>query len=64
MSTWPEPDRADTPRTPPDERTSLETWLDYHLATLLKKCAGLTPEQLATRSCLPSNLSLPAWCGT
>src|SRR5215469_12006442 len=58
MSTWPEPDRPETPQTPPDERISLETWLDYHRATLLKKCAGLTPEQLATRSCLPSSLSL------
>jgi Protein of unknown function (DUF664) len=58
MPTWPEPDRQDTPRTPGDERTSLETWLDYHRATLLKKCAGLTPEQLATRSCPPSSLSL------
>jgi hypothetical protein len=58
VSTWPEPDRAATPRTPPDERTSLETWLDYHRATLLKKCAGLTAEQLAERSCPPSPLSL------
>jgi hypothetical protein len=58
MSTWPEPDRQETPRTPPDERTSLETWLDYHRVTLLKKCAGLTPEQLVERSCLPSPLSL------
>ncbi len=58
VSTWPEPERPATPRTPPDERTSLETWLDYHRATLLKKCAGLTAEQLAERSCPPSPLSL------
>jgi Protein of unknown function (DUF664) len=58
MSTWPEPNRVATPRTPPDERTSLDTWLDYHRETLLKKCAGLTPEQLAERSCPPSPLSL------
>jgi len=58
MSTWPEPERAETPRTPPDERASLETWLDYHRATLLRKCAGLEPEQLAQRSCPPSSLSL------
>jgi hypothetical protein len=58
MSTWPEPDRPDTPRVPPDERTSLATWLDYHRVTLLRKCAGLTPEQLAERSCPPSPLSL------
>ena len=58
MSTWPEPDRQDPPHTPADERTSLETWLDFHRDTLLKKCAGLTPVQLATQSCPPSNLSL------
>jgi hypothetical protein len=58
MSTWPEPDRTPTPRNPPDERASLESWLDYHRATLLRKCAGLTPQQLVQRSCLPSRLSL------
>jgi hypothetical protein len=58
MSTWPEPDRAEIPRMPPDERVSLETWLDFHRTTLLKKCAGLTSEQLAERSCAPSPLSL------
>jgi hypothetical protein len=41
-----------------DERTSLEQWLDYHRATLLMKCAGLTPEQLKLRPLLPSRLSL------
>ncbi len=58
MSTWPDPDRPGAPRIPVDERTSLETWLDYHRLTLLKKCAGLTPEQLTERSCPPSPLSL------
>jgi hypothetical protein len=58
MSNWAVPDRADTPQTPADERTSLEAWLEYHRATLLLKCAGLEPEQLAIRSCSPSNLSL------
>jgi hypothetical protein len=58
VSTWPEPERPATPRMPPDERTSLETWLDYHRVTLLKKCAGLTAEQLAERTCPPSPLSL------
>ncbi len=58
MSTWPEPDRTAIPRTPPDEPASLETWLDYHRATLLTKCAGLAPEQLAQRSWPPSTLSL------
>jgi uncharacterized damage-inducible protein DinB len=41
-----------------DERTSLEQWLDYHRATLLTKCAGLTAEQLKQRSVAPSRLSL------
>jgi hypothetical protein len=58
VSAWPEPTRVATPRTPADERTSLDTWLDYHRQTLLKKCAGLTPEQLTERSCPPSPLSL------
>src|SRR6266516_6107165 len=58
MSSWPSAERTETPRTPRDERTSLETWLEFHRATLLMKCAGLVPEQLATRSCPPSSLSL------
>ncbi len=32
--------------------------LDFHRATLLFKCAGLTPEQLATASVEESNLTL------
>jgi hypothetical protein len=36
----------------------LWTFLDFERATLAKKCAGLTPEQLATKSMPPSNLSL------
>jgi hypothetical protein len=46
---------------PPDvagERAALEGWLDYHRATLLTKCAGLTGEQLVMRSAEPSTLSL------
>lgn len=57
MSTWTAPERAGTPRTP-DERTSLESWLEFHRATLLGKCANLQPEQLVIRSCPPSTLSL------
>jgi hypothetical protein len=41
-----------------DERTSLEEWVDYHRATLLAKCAGLTGEQLKRRPLPPSRLSL------
>jgi Protein of unknown function (DUF664) len=58
MPPWPLPDRRKTARVPGDERDSLESWLDYHRATLLIKCAGLTPEQLVSRSCAPSPLSL------
>ena len=52
---------ADQRTDPPyvaDERTSLEAWLDYHRATLLWKCDGLTPQQLAERSAEPSTMSL------
>jgi hypothetical protein len=41
-----------------DERRMLETWLDYHRATLLMKCAGLTDAELKRRSADPSTLSL------
>jgi hypothetical protein len=41
-----------------DERTMLEGWLEWQRTTLLRKCAGLTGEQLARRAVPPSNLSL------
>jgi hypothetical protein len=41
-----------------DERTMLDAWLDYHRATLLRKCAGLSDTQLKLRSAEPSTLSL------
>jgi hypothetical protein len=41
-----------------DERVMLLGWLEFHRATLLMKCAGLTGEQLATRSVPPSAISL------
>jgi hypothetical protein len=40
------------------ERATLEGWLEYHRATLEQRCAGLTPQQLASRSVPPSTLSL------
>ena len=40
------------------ERAMLESWLDYHRATLLLRCEGLTDDQLRTRSVPPSSLSL------
>ncbi len=41
-----------------DERTMLEAWLDFHRATLLIKCEGLSDEQLKTASAPPSTLTL------
>jgi len=46
------------PPTVASEREMLEGWLDYHRATLLHKCAGLSTEQLKRRPCPPSGLSL------
>jgi hypothetical protein len=54
---WTAPIRTDPPFRDP-ERPALEAWLEYHRATLLVKCAGVTAEQLATRSVPPSTLSL------
>lgn len=57
--TWTAPtvDRAPSPRLL-DERACLQGWLDFHRATLLGKCAGLTHDQLALRSVEPSRMSL------
>lgn len=57
--TWTAPD-VQRPGSPliADERTRLDGWLDYHRATLLHKCAGLTGEQLARRPLASSQLSL------
>jgi hypothetical protein len=58
--TWTAPgaDRTYPPTDEPDDRRSLEQWLEFHRATLLVKCAGLTGEQLALRAVPPSSLSL------
>jgi hypothetical protein len=40
------------------ERRALDEWVDFHRATLLKKCEGLTSDQLKLRSVEPSALSL------
>src|SRR3954454_375187 len=59
MTDWTAPtiDRTEPDLTSP-ERTALEQWLDYHRATLLHKCAGLTHEQLAQKSVPTSGLTL------
>jgi uncharacterized damage-inducible protein DinB len=41
-----------------DEMTMLRGWLDYHRATLLMKCEGLSDEQLRERAVAPSKLTL------
>jgi hypothetical protein len=41
-----------------EERAMLEGFLDWGRASLLRKCEGLTGEQLAVRACPPSDLSL------
>jgi len=40
------------------EQEMLRDWLDWHRATLLRKCAGLDATQLAKRAVPPSTLSL------
>src|SRR5215831_4200678 len=58
-SPWTAPD-LERPIVPTvaDERAMLEGWLDWHRATLLSKCTGLTGEQLCERAAPPSTLSL------
>jgi hypothetical protein len=48
----------DMPEGSAGERDLLDGWLAYYRATLLAKCEGLTGEQLVTRSCEPSPMSL------
>jgi uncharacterized damage-inducible protein DinB len=57
--TWtaPVPERSDPPYIA-DERRRLDSWLDFHRATLLSKCAGLTGGQLARRPVATSTMSL------
>jgi uncharacterized damage-inducible protein DinB len=40
------------------ERELLDGWLEFHRATLLAKCEGLSPEQLRAQPVTPSPLSL------
>jgi uncharacterized damage-inducible protein DinB len=59
----PEPEFPDASnRTDPPfvaaERPMLESWLEFHRATLLVKCEGLSDDQLRDRSVPPSSLSL------
>ncbi len=53
----PVPERVDPPFRD-GERAAVEAWLEFHRATLLVKCAGLSAERLGERSVPPSSLSL------
>jgi uncharacterized damage-inducible protein DinB len=55
--TAPEVDRPDGLNVAP-ERAAVEEQLEYHRATLLWKCQGLTADQLKQRSMPPSVMSL------
>jgi uncharacterized damage-inducible protein DinB len=50
--------RTDVPRTGAGEREMLRAYLDFHRDTLAAKCAGLSDDDLRTRSVPPSGLSL------
>lgn len=56
--TAPAVNRVRPGRTGLGERAQLEGWVDFHRATLLQKCTGLSAEQLKRRAVPPSNLSL------
>jgi uncharacterized damage-inducible protein DinB len=60
--TWIAPDVERAERYPArrnePEQEMLRDWLDWHRATLRRKCAGLDADELATRAVPPSNLSL------
>ncbi|MFF5186117.1 DinB family protein [Streptomyces sp. NPDC000345] len=52
------PDGRPVPLLTGEERPMLESWLDFHRATLELKCAGLDDEQVRTASAAPSALTL------
>jgi len=57
--TWPasSPPRVD-PSRHSGEKQALDEWVDFHRATLLMKCEGLSSEQLKMKSVEPSVLTL------
>lgn len=54
---WQTGDRPELPDIG-DERTVMTAFLDWHRATLVAKCGGLSTEQLNMRSVPPSTMSL------
>ena len=57
MTTMSTPERV-MPPLDADERTSLESWLDFYRNTLAQKCAGLEEHQLREASVAPSPITL------
>jgi hypothetical protein len=51
-------DRPDEPESNLGEQQLLLSWLEWHRATMVKKCEGLSASELGRRSCPPSDLSL------
>jgi uncharacterized damage-inducible protein DinB len=54
----PKDDPRETGVSPDGELATLQDYLTHHRLTLLMKCEGLDPEQLARRSVPPSTMSL------
>ncbi|WP_460064226.1 DinB family protein [Streptomyces sp. YKOK-I1] len=52
------PDGRPVPLLAADELPTLESWLDFHRATLEVKCAGLDDRQVRLASAAPSELTL------
>ncbi|MEW1660411.1 MULTISPECIES: DinB family protein [unclassified Streptomyces] len=52
------PDGRPVPPPHAGERQMLESWLDFHRATLELKCAGLDDHQARTASVAPSSMTL------
>ncbi|MBB6416737.1 DinB family protein [Streptomyces sp. AK010] len=52
------PDGRPVPHLSGDERAMLESWLDFHRATLELKCAGLDDAQVRIAAAEPSSLTL------
>ncbi|CAL9618492.1 hypothetical protein SUDANB105_05785 [Streptomyces sp. enrichment culture] len=52
------PDGRPIPLMTGDERAMLESWLDFHRATLELKCRGLDDAQVRVTSAEPSSLTL------
>jgi Protein of unknown function (DUF664) len=58
MGLVPAVERGEEPRRDADERELLVSWLEWHRATMARKCEGLAADQLGQRSCPPSELTL------